>query len=107
MYIVLAVSSEHIYDVMASTRANTAEVFMYFLDCLLKFREDKLNMSNLKTVFVVDNASIHKTKEINEYVRNNKISILTIPPYSLALNGAETIIQALKLKIKCQRGNGK
>ena len=64
-------------------------------------------MNNKKTVFVVDNASIHKTKEINEYVRNNEILILTIPPYSPALNGAETIMQALKSKINCQRGNGK
>ena len=81
---------------MESTRANKAEVFIYFLDCSLKFRKDKFSMSNKKIVFVVDNASIHKTKEISEYVRNNKISMLTIPPYSPALNGAETIIQVLK-----------
>ena len=39
-------------------------------------------MNNNKTVFVVDNKSIHKTKEISECVRNNEILILTIPLYS-------------------------
>ena len=64
-------------------------------------------MNNKKSVFVVNNASIHKTKEISEYVRNDEIQYWLFLSIFFALNGAETIIQALKSKINCQRGNEK
>ena len=46
MYFVLAVSSKDIYGVLTSNNANTAEIFTYFLDCLLKNRERLFKMSN-------------------------------------------------------------
>ena len=45
------------------------------------------------------NASIHKTDKVEGYARKVKIPLLTIPPYSPALNSAETVIQAVKAKI--------
>ena len=39
IYFELAISSQHIYGVLANERANTATIFMYFLENLLKTRE--------------------------------------------------------------------
>ena len=107
MYFALAVSSKHIYGIMASENANTAEIFTYFLDCLLKHRNKLFKMSNDKAFYVIDNASIHKTKNVDQYAKRNEISLLTISSYSPALNGAETIIQAIKAKVNKQRIQGR
>ena len=107
MYFVLAVSSKHIYGVLASSNANTAEIFTYFLDCFLKNCERLFKMSNNNTIYIIDNASIHKTRNVDQYAKRNKISLLTIPPYSPALNGAETVIQAIKAKVNKRRIQGR
>ena len=46
MYFVLVVSSQHIYGVLANERANTATIFMYFLENLLKTREKFFKKTN-------------------------------------------------------------
>ena len=107
MYFVIAASSQHIYGIMASEKANTAEVFMYFLDNLLIHHERLFNKCSEKTLFIIDNASIHKTKSVDEYAKRKEIPLLTIPPYSLAINGAETIIQSIKSKVNLQKSNGR
>ena len=107
MYFVLAVSTKHIYGILANSSANTADIFVYFLDCLLKHREKLFKMSNNSTFYVIDNASIHKTENVDEYAKRNEISLLTIPSYSPALNGAETVIQAIKAKVNKQRMQGR
>ena len=105
MYFVIAASSQHIYGIMASEKANTAEVFMYFLDNLLIHSERLFNKCSEKTLFIIDNASIHKTKSVDEYAKRKEIPLLTIPPYSPALNGTETIIQSIKSKVNLQRSD--
>ena len=60
-------------------------------------------MSNNNTCYIIDNASIHKTRNVDQYAKRNKISLLTIPPYSPALNGSETVIQAIKAKVNKRR----
>ena len=107
MYFVITVSSKHIYGVLASEQANTSQILLYFLDCLIKCQESLFKQTNEKTLFVIDNASIHKTKSIDEYVKSKEISLLTIPPYSLALNGAETVIQSIESKVSRHRSYGR
>ena len=73
MYFAIAVSSKHIYGVLASEKANTSQTFfIYFLDCLIKYRESLFKQTNEKTLFVINNASIHKTKSIDEYVQKKR-----------------------------------
>ena len=39
IYLSLAVSEKNVYGVMANEGSNTAKVFVYFLDKLLKYRD--------------------------------------------------------------------
>ena len=102
MYFVLAVSSKHICGMLASSNANTAEIFIYFLDCLLKQCEKLFKTSN-NACYIINNASIHKTMNVDQYAKRNKISLITIYLYSPALNGTETVIQAIKAKVNKRR----
>ena len=63
-------------------------------------------MQDENTLYVMDNASIHKNIEVDEYANEKKISLLTIPPYSPALNEAKIVIQAIKSKINKHRSQG-
>ena len=107
MYFTLAVSEKHIYGVMSSEKANTAEVFIYFLSELIECQNKFFKEDTGKTYFVMDNASIHKTANVKAFVERKWINLLTIPSYSPALNGAETVIQAIKSKTKQRRSYGR
>ena len=52
----------------------------------------------------MDNASIHKTLEIQKFIRDNNLHAITIAPYSPALNAAELVIQVIKAKVAKRRG---
>ena len=68
MYFTLAVSEKHIYGVISSEKANTAEVFIYFLSELIECQNKFFKEDTGKTYFVMDNASIHKTANVKAFV---------------------------------------
>ena len=43
----------------------------------------------MKTVYVMDNATIHRTQEVLGYLKRKGISVLFLPPSSSALNPIE------------------
>ena len=50
--------------------------------------------------FFIDNASWHKTLAVQEYCKNNNITLLFLPPYSPELNPIERVWSFLKSKIR-------
>ena len=107
MYFILAVSKRHIYGVMASQKACTAKVFIHFLNELLNLRNRIEIENDSSKCFVMDNASIHKTAQVEQFAKKKSIRLLTISPYSPALNGAEIVIQSIKSKMKKRRSQGR
>ena len=70
---------------------------------------EKLNFkkSNINYYIICDNATIHKSKLISDFLIENNIRMVTISPYSPALNAAEKIILAIKQKVNKEVDNGK
>ena len=50
--------------------------------------------------YLIDNASWHKTKAVQEYCEENNITLLFLPPYSPEYNPLERVWSFLKSKIK-------
>ena len=50
--------------------------------------------------FFIDNASWHKTLAVQEYCKNNNITLLFLPPYSPEFNPIERVWSFLKSKIR-------
>ena len=48
---------------------------------------------------VFDNATIHTSKKVQEFLLENRLKALTIEPYMPQLNAAELFIRALKGKV--------
>ena len=74
--------------------------FGIFLQKLIKMIEKKkLN----ECVFIMDNASIHKTKEIKAMVEKTSHELLYLPPYSPFLNPIENCFSKWKNYVKRSR----
>lgn len=50
--------------------------------------------------YLIDNASWHKTKKVQEYCEKNNITLLFLPPYSPEFNPIERVWSFLKSKVK-------
>ena len=58
-------------------------------------------------VVVWDNATIHKSKLVKEFLEDTQTLMVTIPPYWPALNPAEKLILAIKQKVGKYEDGGK
>ena len=68
--------------------------FMLFIE----FIEQMMEFIHQKFIFVTDNLANHKTTEVAKYFEENKLLIITIPPYSLWMNPVENLILEIKEK---------
>ena len=50
--------------------------------------------------FLIDNASWHKTKDVQDYCKKNKITLFFLPPYSPEFNPIERVWSFLKSKMR-------
>ena len=107
MNFLLAASERHFYGIMANEKTNNSEIFWYFLRNVWNYRTRNIDDSSNSFWFVVDNASIHKTAKVKDLWSKNWLRILTIPSYWPSLNPIETVIHAIKLKIKQRKTHGK
>ncbi len=65
----------------ATSRRNNNDAFLDFLKTLTPWLEDPK-----KTVYVLDMATYHYSKKIKDYMKDNGIGALFLPPSSSALN---------------------
>ena len=104
---IIAVSSTHFYGIMGWEGSTTAPLFIYFLSKVWRWRRVDYDINNNRCWYILDNASIHKTSEVQKFVAKNKICMITIPPYSPSLNAAELFINAIKSKLKQKQLSGR
>ena len=104
MSFIIAASEINFYGIMANSGSNDSHTFLHFLWDIWKHRVKYVESSNKKFWIVCDNASIHKTSIIKDLIMQNELHMLTIPPYCPSLNPIETIIQAIKTKLKRRQG---
>ena len=67
-------------------------MFKYFLHQMLQYLPNKW-------MLVADNASIHKTNEIQRFLISINLLLTTIPTYSPWINPSEHLILAIKVKL--------
>ena len=107
MSFIVGFSINRIYGIMRTTSTHHHKSFITFVNHIIDYRTNKLKLSDSKLIFVCDNSSIHKSKEVKEYLNKNSVNVMTIWPYSPALNPAEKMILYIRQKIKLLRSQGK
>ena len=83
----------HLQFMIIDERFN-GEVFIMFLKQMTKYSRQKI-------YFVTDGHPAHKTKKLNEWLKENKerIEVFFLPPYSPELNPQEYVNQDLKTNV--------
>ena len=84
-------------------------VLLFGTFCIILLRQEKvyLNRDKERYCIICDNATIHKSKLISEFLIANHVSMITIPPHCPALNAAEKLILSIKQKVNKEIDNGK
>ena len=97
---IVAMSSTKIHGITATTKTFNSEKFKYFLRELV---------SNTKENYALiwDNARIHVSNNIQEFLKEQRLCLITIPAYSPVLNAAEKIILNIKSRIRKNEREGK
>ena len=64
------------------------------------FKKIERRYSNEKTIHIIlDNASAHKSRLVKDYIKNSKINLVFLPPYSPNLNLMERIWGLFRRKL--------
>ena len=100
MTFIVAVSKLYLYGVMSIAGTSTSSCIIHFIKSVCKMREAKQGISGTKFIFVADNASVHIASDVEKFVMKYGLRLLTIAPYSPALNPSEYVINCIKSKLR-------
>ena len=122
MSFMIAFSRARFYGIKWTQRSGDSKMFLGFTKSLIKYRwslfcpvppphrgtrgggtgqnRSWYNDDNAKWWIILDNATIHTSKEIREDLRDFKVKMITIYSYCPFLNPAEKLIWWVKEKIK-------
>ena len=103
MSFIIEFSIDRVYGVLGTTSTHSHKSFITFISNILDYRVYRLKGVDSRLAIVCDNASIHKSKEVKEYLNKTEVQIMTIWPYSPALNPAEKMILFIRQKIQLLR----
>ena len=95
MFFIVAFSRYNFYGIQGSKKAMNSEDVINFLDCI-RFQVPQ----NKDWWIICDNASIHSSYKIKDWISKNRVTIVTISPYSPSLNPAEIWIAAMKANLR-------
>lgn len=94
--LILAVTKEEILLYKINNGTNRSSDFFEFMKILI----EKINKEDLPNYLIVmDNCSIHLTKQLKDFYSSEKLKILTIVPYFSELNAVEIVFNYLKQKL--------
>ena len=85
--------------------ALNSKKFSEYLDRLLKYFSDAWNINTSKIGLILDNWSIHRSREINDYFVNYDINTIFIPPYCLEFAPIEILFSFVKRNLMKQHKN--
>lgn len=102
MNLILAISNKKVMNYFINKRNNNSTTFTIFLKNLkknvLSSKDTKSMYDNNKICIIMDNATIHKTNIVKDYLNSTKFQVLYLPPYFPDLNSAEFAFRNMKIK---------
>ena len=100
MSFMIKVSEDRVHGILGNTESNDSYCFIHFLENIYCLEKTVPRKELSRFIIVWDNWSIHKSRKVKDFIKEDKIRILTICPYWYNLNPAEKTILYFKNKIK-------
>ena len=107
MSFIVALSEYKIYGIMGAEETINTKTIKHYVESMLV--ERNLSKENRKRSFALvwDNASVNASSEAAKFYIGSRIKVITIVPYTPALNPAEKLISAIKSHIIKNHEEGK
>ena len=90
---IVAVSMKKIHGVLSTTKTIDSQVFKYFLCRLAQSMDENY-------AIVCDNSKVHVSKLIQDFLKEHKLWIITIPAYCPWVNAWEKLILNVKTRVR-------
>jgi transposase len=92
--------NSNIYFVVKQETTNENSFLKFIIDLHLELKKRvSANYYAKRTIYLMDNAKIHKTKAIQQKLKELKIVAFTLPPYSPELNMIEHTFGGIKKRL--------
>ena len=98
-FFVWKVSSKSVYGLMGAKSTIASSELMFYIKALSEKKEDLVNHT-FRHFFVYDNARIHTSKAVQDFILESKLRLIRILPYTPILNLCEKLINSIKMKLK-------
>ena len=102
-----AFSSQRLYGWIRTKESFDSDMIIKFIQEICSARKLHFDVSDNKMIFIADNAPIHVSKKIQNFLNNRRMSMITILAYSPSLNPCEKIIGCIKAKIRSNMCSGR
>ena len=96
----IAFSHKKIHGVMATNKTFNSIKFIYFLRQMIQKLEESY-------AIIWDNSKIHVSKAVSEFLVNQQLWLITIPPYSPFVNSWEKLILLIKSRMRRKEREGR
>ena len=99
-HIIAAVISGQLVDFVVTGENVNSEVYLGFISGVIERMQAKSSLSERPFTLFYDNAAIHKTKLVRDYIASKGIVAVLNCPYSPELNFCEQFIRLHKMKLQ-------
>ena len=96
----MALSFKGVEQYQINQKTNNSEIFLQFLEELIKNKANEDPTFNSRNVIFLDNATIHSSERIKDLLNKYKVTILYNSPYSPYLNIIEYAFGFIKQSIR-------
>ena len=107
MSFIVGVSARKVYGIVGSLSSITSSEVKTYIKQLVETRNQEKDNANDDFVLIYDNAKVHVSKVMKDFVKKTKIRALSIPPYSPFLNATEKLINCIKMKLLKMSSDGR
>ena len=105
--IIIAFSSIRIYGWLWTLETVNSEVMKYYYHNLCSIMNQESNEHSKRSLLVWDNAQVHKSKALKDFILKAKMKLLTITSYSPWLNPTEQLIGWIKARVRNEINSGR
>ena len=86
---------------MIKKETTTGKIFAHFIERLQVQLAKRVTKPQLlrRTIYILDNARLHKVQEVHEIINKYKMQVFSMPPYSPELSKIENTFGTLKTNI--------
>ena len=107
MSFIWAVSNIKVYEIMGNQGSNKSKEFKFYLRELIESRRADPELEKVPFIMMHDNAGIHTSNELEEFISKSRLRSVSIVPYSPMLNLCEKLIAAIKSNLRMLQSKGK